>query len=256
MAKQESFPRATPYRAPDANHHPVSPAAPSSQRGMLLLMGGFCVLFLCAGLGIGLFFMKGNSPRQEPSDRNKEANANPVRERDQKLDDSLLAEREPLKDSTGPIKEIPRGETPVGGLQGGKMTSQPGTPPAIPVAVVEALGGLTTSHLYQTYLNVGLLADAVDGEVYDKDEARGLLDTVAGLTTELEQQLDRVSRQTVKADEKKTLEQARQVTASLRTQMRELRSYWEKGDKDHVTRYYQARQDAWEGMKPLLGIQE
>jgi hypothetical protein len=92
--------------------------------------------------------------------------------------------------------------------------------------------------------------------VYEKEEARKLLDTVSGLMTAVEQQLDRVGRQSLKADERKAVEQARLVTACLRTQSRELMDYWEKGDKERVTRFHQARQDAWTGIKNLLNIQE
>lgn len=264
MSKQETISRAVPYRAPDANHHQPAPVRASSPTRQLLLMGGFCVLFLFAGLGVGLFAMKGNAPRQDQGERNKDnvPNPNQTRKSGPEQDDTLSAGRDApvvptlAKDSTGQMRDVPRLEVPASGFQGGKMTSQPGTPPAVPEAVVEAIGGLAASHLYQTYLNIGLLADSVEGEVYEKDEARRLLDTVAGLTTAVEQQLDRVGRQTLKGDEKKALEQARLVTASLRTQMRELQSYWEKDDKDHVTRFHQARQDTWAGIKLLLNIQE
>jgi hypothetical protein len=137
---------------------------------------------------------------------------------------------------------------------GGKMTSQPGKPTNIPEAVAEALGGLTASHLYQTYLNIGLLADAVEGDVYNKEEAGKLLDTVAGLMTAVEQQLDRVGRQTLTAEEKKAVEQAQQIMGKLRTQCRELRAYWKDSDKDRVAKFHQARQDAWTGIKTLLNL--
>jgi hypothetical protein len=217
----------------------------------MLLMGGFCLLFLLAGLGVGLMVMRGSTPRQEQGERNRDTGVslNQARKSGQEVDDSLPV---PAAGKEAPRLGVPSSEA----FQGGKMTSQPGTPPAIPEAVSEAIGGLAASHLYQTYLNVGLLADSVEGDVYEKEEARKLLDTIAGLTSAVEQQLDRVGRQTLKEDEKQALEQARQITANLRTQMRELRTYWEKDDKEHISRFHQARDESWKGIKALLNIDE
>ena len=265
MSKPESFPRSVPYRAPDANHHPLpAPATSGISKSQMILMASFCGLFLFAGLGVGLLAVRANAPRQDPPpDRGKDTTRTRLTERQ----DPLPPAHDPVKESqdtlsapglkdTEPAKDNPKVETPASLPQGGKVTSQPGTPVAIPDTVAEAIGALATAQLYQTYLNIGLLADSVEGEVYEKEEARRLLDTVAGLMTAVDQQLDRVSRQALKGDEKKAVEQARQVAASLRTQTRELTAYWDKGEKDNVTRFHQARQDSWTGIKSLLNIQE
>ena len=136
------------------------------------------------------------------------------------------------------------------------MTSQPGTPPAIPDTVSEAIGGLAASHLYQTYLNIGLLADSVEGEVYEKEEARRLLDTVAGLTSAVEQQLDRVGHQSLKDDEKKALNRPARSLPAFGHRCANCRNYWEEDDKDHVERFHKAREDSWKGIKALLNIDE
>jgi hypothetical protein len=259
MAKAEIYPRATPYRPTEVNGR--APHQPS-MRNQILLISGFCTLFLGLGLGIGLFVLNRPSrAEQSAPEKEKEPAEKPQRGQGE-LDDTLPVKPRDTGAGTGPLQlPTPEKETKKAegaGLSdlGGKMTSQPGNPVAIPEAVVEALGGLMASHLYQTYLNIGLLADSVEGEVYDKEEARKLLDTVAGLMTAVEQQLDRVGRQSLKAEERKAVEQARLVTASLRNQTRELMEYWDKGEKDHVARFHQARQDSWIGIKNLLNIQE
>src|SRR5437016_4281735 len=101
MAKQDTISRAAPYRAPDSNHHPVSlaPIPAGVPQRQLLLMGGFCALFLFAGLGIGLAVMKGNTPRQEQSERNKERDSpqQQARQGGEVLDDSLPVVPPPVK---------------------------------------------------------------------------------------------------------------------------------------------------------------
>src|SRR5262245_57768816 len=37
--------------------------------------------------------------------------------------------------------------------------------------MLETLGGLSAAHLYQSYLNIGLLADAVENETYTEAQA-------------------------------------------------------------------------------------
>lgn len=272
MSKPEIYPRSAPYRRPDGTAPaPAAPVAPASGMRQSLLMVGFCGLFLVAGLGIGLFAI-GRTNRADAAPDDKVQHTDGARKPGgltaPPVDDSLRlagASSDPDslppvppssgKDSSAPRLQVPE-QQPGLPLQGGKVTSQPGKPTAIPEAVVEALGGLTASHLYQTYLNVGLLADSVEGEVYEKDEARKLLDTVSGLMGEVERQLDRIGRQSLKDEEKKAVEQARSVMANLRTQVRELQNYWENGEKDHVTKFHQARKDAWSGIKDLLNIQE
>jgi hypothetical protein len=257
MSKSEVYPRSAPYRSTEVNGQPAE--APSSRK-QFLLMASFCTLFLAVGLGVGLFLMNNKNARadQATPEKNKDglAGGAPQGKPAPALDDSLQVEQGDQNRSTGTLQLPAPGKEKDLSLTGGKMTSQPGNPVAMPEAVVEALGGLTASHLYQTYLNIGLLADSVEGEVYEKDEARKLLDTVAGLMTAVDQQLDRVGRQSLKADERKAVDQARVVTATLRSQTRELLEYWEKGEKDSVTRFHQARQDSWTSIKILLNIQE
>jgi hypothetical protein len=270
MSKHDGFQRSTPYRPADAaiaaRATPVAPGVPVAQGRSPLWMVAFCALFLVAGLGIGLFAMsrtnRGEAKNQD-KEENKDAWKKPTRITSPPLDDRLakgLGEKDlpgvslPEKDSSAGRLQAPE-KQPGSPLNGGKVTSQPGKPPVIPEAVSEALGGLTVSHLYQTYLNIGLLADAYENQVYEKEEAKDTLDTVSGLMSDVEKQLDRVARQT-KDDEKKFVDQARAVMASLRTQTRELQSYWDSGEKDHVTKFHQARKDSWNGIKELLNIQD
>ena len=104
-------------------------------------------------------------------------------------------------------------------------------------------------------MNLGLLADAVEGEVYSVAEAKKLLDTVNDLVDTVDRQLTKVSAD-LKDEDEKTLERTKQLTALLRTQSRELRAHWQTNEKDNATRFHKAREEAWASLKTLLNIQD
>jgi len=226
MSRPDSYPRARPYRpppeialAPVPLPPPLLPT-PTLRRSRLVLVVGVCSLGLTIALVGGVLVLARNARPREGAETRKNNGK----------DDRLT--------------RIPR------------KTLSAGKPVKVPEAVAEALGSLTAAHLYQTHLNLGLLADAVEGEVYAKAEALKMLDTVASLMTAIEEQLERVARQPRKATEKKVVEQARQIMGHLRAQDRELRSHWNTGRKDHVVRFHKAQEEAWTGIKALLNLQD
>jgi hypothetical protein len=123
-------------------------------------------------------------------------------------------------------------------------------------ALLGALGTLTAAQLYQTYLNIGLLADATAKEVYPAATARKLLDEVTGMLDTVEGQVARVPEEALRPEDRKALARAREVAVLLRTQARELRAYWETDDEARVMKYQKAREEAWAGIKELLNVKE
>src|SRR5580765_5514195 len=55
--------------------------------------------------------------------------------------------------------------------------------------VLETLGSLSAAHLYQSYLNIGLLADAVEKEGVGQEQASDMLATVVSLINVVDKQL-------------------------------------------------------------------
>jgi len=60
----------------------------------------------------------------------------------------------------------------------------------------------------------------------------------------------------LKEDDKKSMEQARQVLLLLRTQTQELQEYWKTNEKERATRFHKAREEAWKNIKTLLNLKE
>jgi len=128
--------------------------------------------------------------------------------------------------------------------------------------LLDAVGGLIGAHLHQGYLNIGLLADAQENDIYSPEDAKKVLTNVTSLLDNVDQQIARLTDAGLDDEDRKKLELARKVSAQLRTQAKELRAYWDTPDKDreakkeHETKYFKAREEAWSGIKELLEIKE
>ena len=121
---------------------------------------------------------------------------------------------------------------------------------------MSALGSLTAAHHYQTYLNLGLLADAWEKDVYEEDEATKLLAVVMGMIEGVDRQLVRIEKASSKEDDRKALARCRELGALLKTQAKELAAYWESGEKEHVEAFHKARTLAWARLKELLKLED
>jgi hypothetical protein len=122
---------------------------------------------------------------------------------------------------------------------------------------LNAIGSMTGMHLYQTFLNIGLTADLFEKKVYTIDVAKGLLEQIGNFNDAAERQLIQIPPSSFKTEEdRQGMELARTVTTLLRTEMKELKAFWETGDADHLARYHKAREETWLNIKKLARIKE
>lgn len=119
---------------------------------------------------------------------------------------------------------------------------------------LDTLGKMTGVHLYQCYLNIGLLADCTESDVYTEEEAQKWLERIMSQMEMIDKQLERLGKLDLDPDEKKGLDRCRQVSALLRAQGKELREYWKNSDKEHANRYHKAREEAWAGVSDVLQL--
>jgi hypothetical protein len=122
--------------------------------------------------------------------------------------------------------------------------------------LMSALGSLTAAHHYQSYLNLGLLADGWEKDVYEEDEAMKMLAVVEGMIEGVDRQLARLEKASAKEDDRKALARSRELGALLKKQAKELAAYWEGGEKEHADAFHKAREMAWSCLKELLKIEE
>lgn len=231
-----SYPRSKPYEPPRDR------AAREARlwRWTLLLLGSTAVSVFVLVAG-GIFVLnRASAKRPEP--------AKP----------SPAAPRTWVRDLTPAVAVALESKPPLA-AQPPESPPDPGKPAEAnqpPERLLEALGGLTAAHLYQSYLTIGLLADNAESEVYTTAEAKKLLETLTSLLNTVDRQLSRIGEQDLKPDDRKALERTLRLVAQLRTQADELNAYWTTGDKEHTLKFHKAREEAWAGIRELLGIPE
>jgi hypothetical protein len=253
----KAYPRGRPYKAPETvTARPADPAAPAppADAGLqaqialqearlrrwiqLLVFSTVGSLFIVAITGFILVRQiraQVNGARAEqPEPKNEQAP--PIKPADRVVigpDNSIAKEKPPES-----------GKTPEGTSKSDAQRER----------MLSALGNLTGVHLYQAYLNIGLLADCTESEVYTSEEAQKWLERTLGQLELVDKQLDALANADLDAEERQGIDRCRRTSALLRVQAMELREYWKKSDKDHAARYHKAREAAWASVSEVLQI--
>jgi hypothetical protein len=140
----------------------------------------------------------------------------------------------------------------------GSATAQP--TPAKTVAdenavLLETVGLVAGLQLYQTYLNIGLLADAQAEGLYEEAEAAQLLGSVVGPLEKIEKQLEKVAALKLTKDDVVAVNRMKKIAGLLRSQGKSLQSYWDTEAEDHNKKYEETRQAAWKELSDLLDLE-
>ncbi len=223
MPAAAQVPRALPYRPPGE-------VTGGLHRRTLLLAAAGAVVLVALTAGATAFVLNLTAPRsQSPAPDNN----------DETLAQADKARRSvALKDKGSTARE--------------KKTPLPRTAQE---KFLKALGTMSGAHVYQTYLNIGLLADGVESEAYTKAEAEQMLTTVGGMIEMVDRELDRLAELDLSEAEKAGIEVIQNLTGLLRRQGNALRAYWTTGEREQITRYQRAREDTWKELSELLGLE-
>ena len=120
--------------------------------------------------------------------------------------------------------------------------------------LLETIGSLTSAHYFQTYLNIGFVADGKSAGTYTEKDARRVLDSILSLVNSLDKKLEGLEKVELSKEDRDRLEQLRAVSALLRQQGKELQLFWETGKTDNAERYEALRKNAWVTISKLMGI--
>jgi len=236
------------------------------RRWTYCLMGGAAVLLLCVAAA-GVFFLKAfqASASAAPSDP-------PARESDSvakrtgpssSVDGRGPAGQKSAKpgESTRKRKTKPPSRTALVHRQKNSGSSDPpkeeGKTPAVSAKsqrefCLKTMAVLTVGHLYQGYLNIGLLADGREGGAFEKAEAVQVLAEVTNTLQIVDRQLAKLLGQGLDSEDQKDVQHVRKLGSLLRVQARELKAYWDNPDEEQKRKYRKAREAAWAGIERLL----
>src|SRR5262245_59713652 len=129
--------------------------------------------------------------------------------------------------------------------------------PADPRAqLTETVGLLSGLYLYQTYLNVGLLADGKAERLYDEKAARAVLKSVLTPLDAVHNQLSRIGAMAETAADRDAAARLLHVVGLLRRQGQELVTFWDTGRAGDGARYEATRQEAWRQLSALLKLDQ
>ncbi len=119
----------------------------------------------------------------------------------------------------------------------------------------QMIGVLSASYLYQSYLNIGYLADATEGAVYSEEEALtqvdGLLNVIGGVRDELLA----YSRQVESESDRLYLENLVKVADLLIQEASALLRYYESNDQEYAKQYMEFNAMAQKAIGQLLGVE-
>ena len=119
---------------------------------------------------------------------------------------------------------------------------------------LETLGGLSATNLYQSYLNIGLLADGVENKAITVEAATKTLKIVTSCLSLVHCKLAKLDKATLDPEDHDSLEQIKAVIELLRLQTQTLLAYWATGTTEQSEDYEKARKATWTGLSRILGI--
>jgi hypothetical protein len=119
---------------------------------------------------------------------------------------------------------------------------------------LEALGSLSATHLYQSHLNIGLLADGVESGTYTIADAEESLKPVIDMMKLVDVRLAKLAKSELDAEDRRSIQQIQTVSALLRLQTDALRAYWATGEMQQATDFQEARRASWQGVSKVMGL--
>lgn len=122
-------------------------------------------------------------------------------------------------------------------------------------AFAESAGLFAGLQLYNTYLNIGILADAMAEELYPSADVYQLLGSVVHPLERVEKQLAKITALKLPKEDADAVAKLTRIAGLLRQQGKELELYWDKGLPEHSKRYEATRQAAWKELSALLELE-
>jgi hypothetical protein len=132
-----------------------------------------------------------------------------------------------------------------------ELPSPAGAPDA---GSLQTVGALAAAHYFQTYLNIGFIADGKDKGTYTDDDARKILRSVLSVVDSVDRQLASVEARNLHKEDRDSLQQMQAISAMLRQQGVDLQRYWDSCQEHDAARYEDLRRTSYAAISKLLAI--
>ena len=210
------------------------------------------VVLLSIATAVGLLSRGNTSSAQSPAAAPEDEPAPKVADDPQPASPPKTAE--PAKPVTSPRVSV--------AAQAGENTKTAATPKASTDAAIaserrqllETIGALIAAHCYQTYFNIGLLADGRAKGTYNDKDALRVLDSILSILATVEQKLAALDKLALDKEDRASLAQMRELSHLLGRQANDLEALWDNGREEDAARYESTRKDAWAAISKLLGV--
>jgi hypothetical protein len=122
--------------------------------------------------------------------------------------------------------------------------------------LLQTVGLLAASQVYQAYLNVGFIADGKAAGSYAEEDVRQIVESVFKLLAATDKQLEKVAKLAMTPADREGLVRLQKLSSLVRQQGAELQAFWKTGAKQNGDRYENLRQESWRGISALLGLEK
>jgi hypothetical protein len=119
---------------------------------------------------------------------------------------------------------------------------------------LQAVGTLAGTHYFQTYLNIGFIAEGKQKGTYSDADARKVLRYVLLMVDSVDRQLTALGSRNLGKEDRDSLEQMQAISAMLRQQGADLQTYWDTRQEQDAARYESMRRTSFATISKLLAI--
>jgi hypothetical protein len=151
-------------------------------------------------------------------------------------------------DAAPPVAAAPAESAPT--APSPKVAPRAGDRPVL----LETIGSLAAAHYFQTYLNIGFVADGKAKGTYTAKDASTVLTSLLSLVDSMDRNLEALEKLDLDPADRASLEQLRAASALLRQQGKELHTAWDSGKEEDAARYETLRQSSWATISKFMGI--
>lgn len=137
-----------------------------------------------------------------------------------------------------------------------QVSAQEEEKPSDELARVQIIGALTKFYPYQTFLMVGMLADAYQKEVYTAATVQQFLTEVDAMLTDTTKRIELVRGGFTSDTDKEYFDQVIDICDLLKKQAKGLSDYTKTKSQADLNRYSKAREQVWPQLQEILGIKK